>query len=60
VPWRRVHLWRTGADLTARLVVILRNQYFSQVGRATREGIMVEWVEWADCAPALTLRAAAD
>jgi RNA polymerase sigma factor (sigma-70 family) len=47
----KVHLWRAGTDLTAWLVVILHNQYFSQVRRATREGIMVEW---ADCAPALT------
>jgi len=38
----KVHLWRAGTDLTAWLVVILRNQYFSQVRRATREGIMVE------------------
>src|SRR5712671_1239774 len=47
----KVHLWRACTDLRAWLVVILHNQYISQVRRATREGIMVEW---ADCAPALT------
>jgi len=47
----KVHLWRAGTDLRAWLVVILHNQYISQVRRATREGIMVES---ADCAPALT------
>jgi RNA polymerase sigma factor (sigma-70 family) len=38
----KVRLWRAGTDVTAWLVVILRNQCFSQVRRATREGIIVD------------------
>jgi RNA polymerase sigma factor (sigma-70 family) len=47
----KLHLWTAGTDLRAWLFTIMRNQYVSQVRRASREGAMVEW---SDCSPTLT------
>jgi RNA polymerase sigma-70 factor, ECF subfamily len=47
----KLHLWRPGTDLRAWLFTILHNQYASQLRRATRESMMIEW---SDCAQALT------
>jgi len=47
----KLHLWTAGTDLRAWLFTIMHNQYVSQVRRAGRERMMVEW---SDCAPTLT------
>jgi RNA polymerase sigma-70 factor (ECF subfamily) len=47
----KLNLWNPGTDLRAWLFSIMHNQYVSQVRRAAREGMMVEWSE---CAPALS------
>jgi RNA polymerase sigma-70 factor, ECF subfamily len=47
----KLHLWTAGTDLRAWLFTIMRNQYVSQVRRASREGALVEW---SDCSPTLT------
>ena len=50
----KLHLWTVGTDLRAWLFRILHNEYVSQIRRAARQGIAVDWCEYEStltCAP---------
>ena len=50
----KLHLWTVGTDLRAWLFRILHNEYVSQIRRAARQGIAVDWCEYEltlTCAP---------